>query len=77
MELRAVDVRDRTAVDRAVDGVDVVVHTAYALYGIASREADLFATNVDGTLNVAQAAVAAGAKRFVYTSSSAVGGPQI
>jgi nucleoside-diphosphate-sugar epimerase len=73
-ELHTVDVRDGTAVERAVDGVDVVVHAAYALYGVASREADLFATNVEGTLNVARAAAAAGATRFVYTSSSAVYG---
>jgi nucleoside-diphosphate-sugar epimerase len=71
---RFVDVRDRAAVAGALAGADVVVHTAYALYGVASREADLFATNVDGTLNVARAARLAGAKRFVYTSSAAVYG---
>src|SRR4051794_28190668 len=50
IELRMVDVRDRAAVGRAVEGCDVVIHTAYALYGVASREPDLFATNVEGTL---------------------------
>jgi nucleoside-diphosphate-sugar epimerase len=74
VELRTVDVRDRAAVGRAIEGCDVVIHAAYALYGIASREADLFSTNVEGTLNVARAARVAGAKRFVYTSSSAVYG---
>ena len=74
IDLRAVDVRDRAAVGRAIDGADVVVHTAFALYGVASREADLFATNVEGTLNVARAARVSGAKRFVYTSSAAVYG---
>ena len=74
LDLRAVDVRDRAAVGRAIEGADVVVHTAYALYGVASREADLFATNVEGTLNVARAARVTGARRFVYTSSAAVYG---
>jgi nucleoside-diphosphate-sugar epimerase len=74
VDFRAVDVRDRAAVARALAGADVVVHTAYALYGVASREADLFATNVEGTLNVARAAKVAGARRFVYTSSAAVYG---
>jgi nucleoside-diphosphate-sugar epimerase len=70
----AVDVRDRAAVGRAVERADVVVHTAYALYGVASPETSLFATNVEGTLNVARAAKVAGAQRFVYTSSAAVYG---
>ena len=74
VELHEVDVRDRHAVGRAVERADVVVHTAYALYGVASSEAELFATNVEGTLNVARAAAVAGAKRFVYTSSGAVYG---
>jgi nucleoside-diphosphate-sugar epimerase len=74
VDLRSADVRDRAAVSKAIEGADVVVHTAYALYGVASREADLFATNVEGTLNVARAAVVSGAQRFVYTSSGAVYG---
>jgi nucleoside-diphosphate-sugar epimerase len=73
-EFRPVDVRDRAAVGQALADADVVVHTAFALYGVASREADLFATNVEGTLNVARAAKVAGAQRFVYTSSAAVYG---
>lgn len=74
IELRTVDLRDRAAVGRALEGTDVVVHAAYALYGVASREADLFATNVEGTLNVARAAAVGGVERLVYTSSSAVYG---
>jgi nucleoside-diphosphate-sugar epimerase len=74
IDLRAIDVRDAAGVAGAVAGADVVVHAAFALYGVASREADLFATNVQGTLNVARAAAATGAERFVSTSSAAVYG---
>jgi nucleoside-diphosphate-sugar epimerase len=62
-EFRRVDVRDGQAVERAVAGA-----------GLGIGERDLFATNVEGTRNVARAAAAAGARRFVYTSSAAVYG---
>jgi nucleoside-diphosphate-sugar epimerase len=73
-EFQQVDVRDQPAVERAIAGVDVVVHMAFALYGLRLGERELFATNVQGTANVARAAVRAGARRFVYTSSAAVYG---
>jgi nucleoside-diphosphate-sugar epimerase len=68
------DVRDRDAVRAAVAGADVVVHLAFSLYGVGLDERSLFDTNVRGTVNVARAAVATGARRFVYTSSAAVYG---
>jgi nucleoside-diphosphate-sugar epimerase len=68
------DVRDAPAVERAVAGADVVVHMAFSLYGLGMNERELFATNVEGTLNVARAAVRTGAHRLVYTSSAAVYG---
>lgn len=74
IEFRQVDVRDRAAVERGVAGADVVVHMAFALYGVTPGEQELFATNVEGTLNVARAAVQEGARRFVYISSAAVYG---
>src|SRR5690606_29619263 len=40
------DIRDRAAVDRAMQGVDIVVHCAAAL-PLYSRE-DIFSTDVDG-----------------------------
>lgn len=73
-EFRQVDVRDREAVARGVSGADVVIHMAFALYGVTPGEDQLFATNVEGTLNVARAAVAERAARFVYISSAAVYG---
>lgn len=69
-----VDVRDAEAVDAAVSGADVVVHMAYALYGVTPGERQLFETNVRGTGHVARAAARTGARRFVYLSSAAVYG---
>lgn len=66
------DIRDRAAVDRAMQGVDVVVHCAAAL-PLYSRE-DIFSTDVDGTRNVLDAALAAGAQRVIHISSTAVYG---
>jgi nucleoside-diphosphate-sugar epimerase len=74
VEFRQVDVRDRAAVARGIEGADVVIHMAYALYGVTPGEADLFETNVEGTLNVARAAAVAGARRFVHLSSAVVYG---
>src|SRR5690349_19458570 len=69
------DVRNRTALERAFRGADVVVHLAFMITGNAPRD-EIRAINVEGTLNAFQAAVAAGAKRFVYASSVAAYGFQ-
>lgn len=65
------EVTDRHSVDAAIAGCDVVFHCAS---GGSSRE-ELFATNVDGTRNILQAALRAGVKRIVYVSTIAVHGP--
>ena len=66
------DIRERAAVDTAMRDVDVVVHSAAAL-PLYSR-ADIFSTEVDGTRNVIEAARAAGVKRLIHISSTAVYG---
>src|SRR5436309_121262 len=71
-ELRG-DVRDPAAVRRLVTGADVVVHAAAALPIQASR-ASIRSVNVGGTENVLSAARAAGARRVVFISSTAVYG---
>lgn len=68
------DVRDRARLHHVLQGVDTVVHLAFDLYGVVAGEGSLFRTNVVGTRNVGEAAVAAGARRIVYTSSAAVYG---
>ena len=71
-ELRG-DVRDRDRIAALVAGADVVVHAAAALPIQASRES-IRSVNVLGTEHVLQAARAAGAKRVVFISSTAVYG---
>lgn len=66
------DIRDRKALDAALAGVDIVVHTAAAL-PLYSKE-DIYTTDVVGTRNVLEASLAAGVKRVVHISSTAVYG---
>jgi UDP-glucose 4-epimerase len=66
------DVLDRAAVDELVAGADAVVHLAFAILSAAAGEGRR--VNLEGSRNVFSAAVAAGAKRLVYTSSVAAYG---
>jgi nucleoside-diphosphate-sugar epimerase len=66
------DIRDRAAVDKAIAGCDLVVHAAAALPLYTPD--DIYTTDVVGTRNVLQAALAAGIKRAVHISSTAVYG---
>ena len=66
------DIRDKGALDRAMEGVDFVVHTAAAL-PLYSPE-DIHTTDVEGTRNVLDAAKRHGVKRVVHVSSTAVYG---
>ncbi len=67
------DVRSEQDVRVLVSGAEVVVHAAAALPIQASRAA-IRAVNVDGTANVLAAALAAGVRRVVLISSTAVYG---
>lgn len=66
------DIRDRTKVDEAMQGVDIVIHTAAALP--LYSEQDIMTTDLDGTRNVIDSAYTNGAKRFIHVSSTAVYG---
>jgi nucleoside-diphosphate-sugar epimerase len=66
------DIRDRAALDRAMPGVDIVVHAAAAL-PLYSKE-DIYTTDVIGTRNVVEAAYQAGVERLIHISSTAVYG---
>lgn len=74
VEHRRADVRDPRALARAFDAAHAVVHLAFSLYGLRQRASTLWQINVEGSKNVLWAAAAAGARRFVYTSSAAVYG---
>jgi len=62
----------------ALSGVDVVVHTAARVHVMNDVESDPLAVfrkvNVEGTLNLARQAVAAGVTRFIFISSIKVNG---
>jgi nucleoside-diphosphate-sugar epimerase len=65
------DLADSNAVERAVEGCDVVVHTA-ARAGVWGRYHDFYATNVTGTENVIAACKKLGVKKLVHTSTPSV-----
>jgi nucleoside-diphosphate-sugar epimerase len=66
------DIRDKMLVDRAMEDVDFVVHTAAAL-PLYSPE-DIYTTEVEGTRNILEAARRHGVRRVVHISSTAVYG---
>ena len=66
------DIRDRSAVDRAMKGVNIVVHCAAALP--LYSKADIISTDVDGTRNIMASAHAARVDRVIHISSTAVYG---
>lgn len=72
IEVHTGDIRDRVAVERAIEGVDVVVHTAAALP--LYKPADIFSTDIDGTRNVIEAAYRHKVERFIHISTTAVYG---
>jgi len=63
---------------RALTGVDVVIHAAARVHVMNEQSFDPLAAfrkvNVEGTLNLARQAAAAGVKRFIFVSSIKVNG---
>lgn len=78
VDTRVGDLTDWASLQRAVQGVDAVVHLA-ALLHIVNPPPDMRAAyqriNVDGARRLAEAAIGAGVRRFVLASTSAVYGP--
>jgi UDP-glucose 4-epimerase len=69
-------IAERDCVREAVAGVDAVIHTA-TLHKphVGSHGRDAFVqTNITGTLNLLEEAVAAGVSRFVFTSTTSAFG---
>lgn len=65
------DISDKTAVESACEGVDLVFHVA-AKPGVWGDYSDYYRTNVIGTQNVIAACKKHGVLRLVYTSSPSV-----
>jgi dihydroflavonol-4-reductase len=72
VEIAEGDLTDSSSLQRAAAGCTAVFHVAadYRLW--VADPKPMYAANVDGSVNVLEAAAAAGAARMVYTSSVAV-----
>lgn len=66
------DIRDPGVVDRALEGVDIVVHAAAALPLYPHEE--IYTTNINGTRIVLEATYRRGIRRLIHISSTAVYG---
>ena len=66
------DIRNRADLDRSMQGANFVVHCAAALPLYST--ADIMSTDIDGTRNVMESAIQAGATRVIHISSTAVYG---
>ncbi|GAB4444496.1 MAG: NAD-dependent epimerase/dehydratase family protein [Anaerolineae bacterium] len=75
IEIARGDVTDAASVQAAVTGCDYVIHAA-AHFRLWGPPPPFVKTNVEGTRNVLEAALAAGVKRFVHISTIIVVGPQ-
>ncbi len=73
VELMRGDVRDRAAVRRAMQGVEVVHHNV-AQVPLAKNRHEFWSVNVDGTRIVLDEALKAGVRKVVLVSSSAIYG---
>jgi nucleoside-diphosphate-sugar epimerase len=67
---------DRNVVQKAVAGVDAVVHSAtlHKPHVESHTRTDFIATNIAGTLNLLEEAVAADVSRFIFTSTTSAFG---
>jgi dihydroflavonol-4-reductase len=67
------DLRETASLERACQNTEVIFHLA-GLTAAKNRE-EFFKYNAEGTKNLAQAALKAGVKKFIYVSSLAASGP--
>jgi nucleoside-diphosphate-sugar epimerase len=67
---------DRDFVKQCVNGVDAIIHTAtlHKPHMASHSRQDFVDTNITGTLNLLEEAVAAGVQRFIFTSTTSVFG---
>lgn len=67
-------VTDTSVVRRCMQGVEVVQHIAAAFREMNVPRSHYYAVNVEGTRNTLEAAVDAGVRKFIYTSTCGVHG---
>jgi len=66
------DIRDKSVVQKSMEGIDIVVHCAAALP--LYTEEEIFSTDVEGTRNILEAACKKILDRVIHVSSTAVYG---
>jgi len=73
---RVGSIADRDFVRSCMRGVDAVLHTAtlHKPHVVTHSRQDFIATNVTGTLNLLEEAIAAGVGAFIFTSTTSVFG---
>jgi 2-alkyl-3-oxoalkanoate reductase len=76
VDIHSADIADRSALETALDGVDLVLHCA-ARTGPWGHEAEYERTNVRGLETLVRTAVAAGVRRLVHVSSATVHGVDV
>lgn len=72
IELAVGDIRDYAAVDKAMEGIDIVIHCAAALPLYPAK--DIYSIIIDGTKNVIDNAKKHKVERLIYISSTSVYG---
>ncbi|MBN1526116.1 MAG: NAD(P)-dependent oxidoreductase [Candidatus Omnitrophica bacterium] len=66
------DIRDAALMDKTMEGIDMVVHTAAALP--LYKKEDIYSIDVEGTRTVLDAALRHKVRRFIHISTTAVYG---
>jgi dihydroflavonol-4-reductase len=72
LEIVEADIRDRNALEKALNGVDVVYHLAAYNHMTAKDDSIYEEVNTKGTAILCELALKAKVKRFIYTSSATV-----
>jgi dihydroflavonol-4-reductase len=68
------DLLDTPGLEEAMEGMDAVIHAAARVSFSGKERRELFRTNIEGTANVVNSALAQNVRRFLYISSvSALG----
>lgn len=74
VDFRVQDLRDSTAVAKAVAGIEVVIHLASVHLAVGAKYEEFESVNVQAARQLVQACVAAGVRRLVHVSSVGVYG---
>ncbi len=70
------DIRDQHLIQRALQDIDVIIHTAalHAPHVGLQCDDDFYTINVEATEKLALLGIEAGVKRFIFTSTTALYG---